>query len=722
MIQSELSEILDGFTPYYCADNEDSIEAILTDREDHSLHKFIDRNETPKFDEKTGSHIRVKKAIYPKDGTIFDFMICPPNDESEVIDNSLLCVLKPNVKRHQKRNNNTNGFKARPADMINSDIINPILWYTKNIISEDYLMIEHKGLESKVIKDYAGFMVTSNYDAPLQIEIGDHHIHLDKALEHPDVPSVVIAYLISFDLSNWSPQEIPFTKIKVDLIYEQLPNLIRFIIDYVAPWSNDNVARPSRTLLYQNYFECCRENREKPLSSKVAEKKFSQIGIESKQAQVDGNIKEFSDTPQPNLPENAEKNLPSSNKKVDNQDNVTQALFDYVVEETKAPVASISGTSKTSKMSNLPEPKINKRSQKGWLETSKLSEPIKLISRVAPDTPSKETDYSKPVNEISFAILLIRAQHEKHLRKRAIKLSEDSDKFMTITEKDRLDFTGMAKKYKHTSEEHKHAPKLDALLPDWMTRRYVKVTLARGTNNRCSFSKEQIEALLSDKRKKKLTIEERTKYCAKIGNAINIFAYHLDLGPKNDYKNEIVATRVLKRIQNMDVSKIPSKEDLMNVIVMLSMRPAKYKKGYSWYYVSYLKSREEKKKNPKPRPFLSMEKSPEYIRELLTWIQNAIKAKKLDYRSKHAFRIHGGKKPTSQHLKLLLRITMRQESDRLDASDNYVIGDTELEESNSEPETDNSLKPQIQTSLLFQRIEINSMLAEIDAMLTEIQK
>ncbi|PKK58542.1 hypothetical protein RhiirC2_796141 [Rhizophagus irregularis] len=48
---------------------------------------------SPKYNEKTGEHIRVKKAIRPKDGTIFDFMIRPPNDESEVIKNSLLLVV-----------------------------------------------------------------------------------------------------------------------------------------------------------------------------------------------------------------------------------------------------------------------------------------------------------------------------------------------------------------------------------------------------------------------------------------------------------------------------------------------------------------------------------------------------------------------------------------------------------------------------------------------------
>ena len=47
---------------------------------------------TPKFDEKTGEHVHVKKAILPKDGTIFDFMLRPPNDESEVVESPLLVI------------------------------------------------------------------------------------------------------------------------------------------------------------------------------------------------------------------------------------------------------------------------------------------------------------------------------------------------------------------------------------------------------------------------------------------------------------------------------------------------------------------------------------------------------------------------------------------------------------------------------------------------------
>ena len=179
-----------------------------------------------------------------------------------------------------------------------------------------------------------------------------------------------------------------------------------------------------------------------------------------------------------------------------------------------------------------------------------------------------------------------------------------------------------------------HAPELDALLPDWMARRCVKVALARGTDNNHSFSKERIEALLPDKRKKNLTIEGRAEYCAKAGDFVDIIANHWAVSSKNKDEKEIVAgvsrqstfrvklaeggvnpaiieefvkdkdliqdsnkiqkertkkqmanpdripihfslANVSKRIQNMDISKIPTRENLADVIVMLSMRPAK---------------------------------------------------------------------------------------------------------------------------------------------------
>src|SRR5688572_25873416 len=69
-----------------------------------------------------------------------------------------------------------------------------------------------------------------------------------------------------------------------------------------------------------------------------------------------------------------------------------------------------------------------------------------------------------------------------------------------------------------------------------------------------------------------------------------------------------------------------------------------------------------------------------------------------DYGKRHAFIIHSGKNPTPEYLKYFLRIALRQESDRLDADDNYAIGNTESEDSDSESDCENRPKPNTQAS------------------------
>ncbi|CAG8801524.1 17893_t:CDS:2, partial [Dentiscutata erythropus] len=321
----------------------------------------------------------------------------------------------------------------------------------------------------------------------------------------------------------------------------------------------------------------------------------------------------------------------------------------------------------------------------------------------------------------------------------------------------------------------KHAPELNVQLHDWKAR-----------------NKEQIEALVPDKRKEKLTIEERAKYCAKTGDKWDIFIHSRDIGPKSNDDKEIVAScswlslfhnellkvgvacelidtyakdsnvttasnkiqkkrterdvannqlkippyfsleKGLKRIQNIDTTNDSSLQDLADIMMMLCMRPAENK--------------EENNDNPEPRTFLVMEKNPERARTLLIWIQEAIKARKLGdptfsengkrntrafseflkphkitpkilrkIGGKHACRVHGGPNPTHQHLDLLNRIVLRHKIVRLDARKNYAIDDTESEESDSKPETSDSSKPQIQASSSSQTIEMDLMLAEIDA-------
>ena len=194
----------------------------------------------------------------------------------------------------------------------------------------------------------------------------------------------------------------------------------------------------------------------------------------------------------------------------------------------------------------------------------------------------------------------------------------------------------------------------------------------------------------------------------------------------------------LRRLQNIDTTETPTLQDLADVIMMLSMRPAEvttlriihyepdesnppewYNPDYSWYCTGYIKNKGEAKNNPEPRPFLSMEKNPERARELLTWIQNAIAIGKLrdpvysingkrstgvfskflkpygitakrlrKIGGKHASRVHGGQNPTSQHLAFLSRIAMRHKMDRHDSGNYYAEGDTSSESVPPNPPTD----------------------------------
>ncbi|CAB4377733.1 unnamed protein product [Rhizophagus irregularis] len=68
---------------------------------------------SPKFIEEIGEHIRVKKAICPKNGSIFDFMIRPPNDESEIIENSPFLV----VPKSESINHSSIGVYATEVEL-----------------------------------------------------------------------------------------------------------------------------------------------------------------------------------------------------------------------------------------------------------------------------------------------------------------------------------------------------------------------------------------------------------------------------------------------------------------------------------------------------------------------------------------------------------------------------------------------------------------------------
>ncbi|CAG8492569.1 17933_t:CDS:2 [Dentiscutata erythropus] len=92
---------------------------------------------------------------------------------------------------------------------------------------------------------------------------------------------------------------------------------------------------------------------------------------------------------------------------------------------------------------------------------------------------------------------------------------------------------------------------------------------------------------------------------------------------------------VQKRLKDCNITNSPTMQNLMDIMIMLSIRSADvanlcvdyykpsntdwYDPKYSWYCTGYAKNKKDE-----PRPLVSMEKDPLLARELLIWIQKAI--------------------------------------------------------------------------------------------------
>ncbi|CAG8799342.1 16601_t:CDS:1, partial [Dentiscutata erythropus] len=95
--------------------------------------------------------------------------------------------------------------------------------------------------------------------------------------------------------------------------------------------------------------------------------------------------------------------------------------------------------------------------------------------------------------------------------------------------------------------------------------------------------------------------------------------------------------KVQERLNKYNITKFPSMQNLIDIMIMLCMQSADvknlrinrykpshelwYNPDYSWYCIGYAKNKGEVEE---PRPFLSIEKNPIQARELLIWIQRSI--------------------------------------------------------------------------------------------------
>ncbi|CAB4418995.1 unnamed protein product [Rhizophagus irregularis] len=166
----------------------------------------------------------------------------------------------------------------------------------KSLITEPYICIEEKGIDVKVIDDFAGYMILSNHAMPIRIEMGDERYvalnvsakykgnreyfgSLIKVLENPDTAGSFMSYLLSRDLTGFNPRTIPDTRMKQELIEASIPNPQRFLQYYLEIMCPDNcdTLEISCTNFYSTYQNWCSEKGE---NKTLSDNKF---GMEIKQ-------------------------------------------------------------------------------------------------------------------------------------------------------------------------------------------------------------------------------------------------------------------------------------------------------------------------------------------------------------------------------------------------------------------------------------------------------
>ena len=155
----------------------------------------------------------------------------------------------------------------------------------KGLTTSTRMAIERKGRETITMNTFAAFMIFSNHDNPVRVEKSDcHHLCLKvsnhrvgdraywnkllAAAKDPKAPGAFLAWLMSVDLSNFNPANVPSTQTKRELIMAGLLSSERFLQDILAEArleeenTGDHFQEPC-AMLYQRYTEWCKTNGER---------------------------------------------------------------------------------------------------------------------------------------------------------------------------------------------------------------------------------------------------------------------------------------------------------------------------------------------------------------------------------------------------------------------------------------------------------------------------
>lgn len=159
----------------------------------------------------------------------------------------------------------------------------------KSMITQKSLNLEEKGMEHVKINDYNNYIILTNNDIPVNIDISDRRFfvsdvsnkkvgdydYFDKLQESFDNEEAVkhfYHYLLTYDITNFKTQrDIPVTERKIDIKFESLKSPVKFMVAVAADKVDYGIKDKNidSNTLYDAYVDFCSNNAERTIYRKL---------------------------------------------------------------------------------------------------------------------------------------------------------------------------------------------------------------------------------------------------------------------------------------------------------------------------------------------------------------------------------------------------------------------------------------------------------------------
>lgn len=173
----------------------------------------------------------------------------------------------------------------------------------KAVITENHRAINGKGRDMYMIESCERYIFTSNNEFCVRVDesdrrylvlkvsdkmVGNHDYfeELFRDLKNEDVQRDFFNYMGSRNISGWRSRDIPMTGAKRNLLTENIPGPIKFLIEYIDERPRD--AEYITKDVYRQYDDYCSESNIKADNKMKFNKALESVGIERKKLRKNG--------------------------------------------------------------------------------------------------------------------------------------------------------------------------------------------------------------------------------------------------------------------------------------------------------------------------------------------------------------------------------------------------------------------------------------------------